>query len=295
MLSTLKNGSSAPITVEEFSFKGVRPDVQACRARGRHQTRLANRGHAYCQVGKTGQLFTTTNWTMCKDFVCEHAWLMAWWRLRKLTARATIHELLRSRCKAEQCIRDIEFTVARERAESQKTEQSSVKNMLREHLVAFKRFPLVDLWLSQYCGLSYGRLPRFKFLVLEGASRLGKSQLAINRFGHELTHVCNCQEVQEPNLRGFDRAKHRCIVYDEITWETVIRNKVLFQASAEGVHLRQSKCQQFAEWKFLYHVPMICCTNAWLLPADKTEHRDWLEANTVHVYIQSPCWDQSKS
>ena len=84
-----------------------------------------------------------------------------------MTARATIHELLRSRCKAEQCIRDIEFTVARERAESQKTEQSSVKNMLREHLVAFKRFPLVDLWLPQYCGLAYGRLPRFKFLVLE--------------------------------------------------------------------------------------------------------------------------------
>jgi len=129
---------------------------------------------------------------MCKDFVCEGAWLMAWWRLRKLTARATIHELLRSRCKAEQCIRDIEFTVARERAESQKTEQSSVKHMLREHLVEFKRFPLVDLWLSQYCGHYYGRRPRFKFLVLEGASRLGKTQLAISLFGHELTYVRTC-------------------------------------------------------------------------------------------------------
>jgi len=30
---------------------------------------------------------------------------------------------------------------------------------------------------------------------------------------------------------------------------------------------------------------MICCTNAWLRPADKTEHRDWLEANAVHVYL----------
>ena len=105
----------------------------------------------------------------CAMILCEHAWLMACGRLRILTAKATIHELLRSRCKAEQCIRDIEFTVARERAASRKTEQSSVKNMLTEHLVAFKRLPLVDLWLSQYCGLSYGRLPRFKFLVLEGA------------------------------------------------------------------------------------------------------------------------------
>ena len=124
-----------------------------------------------------------------------------------------------------------------------KYEQSSVKNMLREHLVACKRFPLLDLRLSPYGGLSYGRLPRLKFLVLEGASCVGKTQLAISLFGHELTYVCNCQEVQEPNLRGFDRAKHRCIVHDEITWETVIRNKVLFQASAEEVHLCQSKCQ----------------------------------------------------
>jgi hypothetical protein len=84
-------------------------------------------------------------------------------------------------------------------------------------------------------------------------------------------------------------------VYDEIAWETVIRNKIVFQASAEGVHLCQSKFQQFAEWKFLYHASMIYCTNAWLRPADKTEHRDWLEANAVHVYIQSPFWDQSKS
>ncbi len=91
--------------------------------------------------------------------------------------------------------------------------------MLTEHLVACKRFPLVDLWLSQYCGLSYGRLPRFKFLVLEGASRLGKTQLAVSLFGHELTYVCNCNEMQEPNLRGYGRAKHRCIVYDETTWE----------------------------------------------------------------------------
>ena len=86
--------------------------------------------------------------------MCEHAWIMAWWRLRKLTAKASINELLRSRCKAEQCIREIEFTVARERAETQKTEQATVKHMLREHLVAFKRFPLVDYWLAQYCGLS---------------------------------------------------------------------------------------------------------------------------------------------
>jgi hypothetical protein len=47
--------------------------------------------------------------------------------------------------------------------------------------------------------------------------------------------------MKEPNLQGFDRAKHRCIVYDEIAWGTVIRNTALFQASAEGLHLCQSK------------------------------------------------------
>jgi hypothetical protein len=31
---------------------------------------------------------------------------------------------------------------------------------------------------------------------LEGASRLGKTQLAITLFGHELAYVCNCQECK---------------------------------------------------------------------------------------------------
>ena len=56
----------------------------------------------------------------------------------KLTAKATIHELLRSRCKAEQRIREIDIMVARERAGTQDTEPATVKHMLREHLVAFK-------------------------------------------------------------------------------------------------------------------------------------------------------------
>ena len=124
----------------------------------------------------------------------------------QIDGQGHINELLRSRCKAEQCIREIEFTVAREQAETQKPEPTTVKHTLREHVVAFKRFPLVDYWLAQYCGLAYGRAPCFNHLVVEGAIRLGKTQLDINLFGHELTYVCNGQEVQEPKLRGFDRA-----------------------------------------------------------------------------------------
>ena len=59
------------------------------------------------KLAKLGQLFTTANWTMCNEILCKHAWLMAWWRFRKLTANANINELVRSKCKAEQCIRDI--------------------------------------------------------------------------------------------------------------------------------------------------------------------------------------------
>ena len=59
----------------------------------------------------------------------EHAWIMSWWRLVKLTAKATMHELIRSNCKAEQCSRDIEFTVARERVEARKSEQAAAKRI----------------------------------------------------------------------------------------------------------------------------------------------------------------------
>jgi hypothetical protein len=115
-------------------------------------------------------------------------------------------------------------------------------------------------------------------------------QLALSLWGSTVTYITNCQGVDEPNLTGFVRGVHKAIVFDEADWELIVRCKVLFQASCEGVHLRQSKCQQFSEWKFLYQVPMIICTNSWLQEGEETPHRDWLEANSVHVQIDSHVW-----
>ena len=79
---------------------------------------------------------------------------MAWWRSRILTPKANIYELRRAKCKAEQCIRTIELTVAMGRAEAQNTESTAAKHTLREHLVEFKRCPLADYWLAHYCRLT---------------------------------------------------------------------------------------------------------------------------------------------
>ena len=81
---------------------------------------------------------------------------------KKVVAKARINELIRSKRKAEPCVRKIEFTVARERSATKKPEQATTKNMLREHLVAFKLFPLVDDWLA---GLSEDHFVRILHLV----------------------------------------------------------------------------------------------------------------------------------
>jgi hypothetical protein len=65
---------------------------------------------------------------------------------------------------------------------------------------------------------------------------------------------------------------------------------MLFQSAVDGVQLMQSRCQQFARWRFLYQTAMIVCTNQWLADDERTDHRDWLRQNSVHVRVKESCY-----
>ena len=159
-------------------------------------------------------------------------------------------------------------------------------------------------------------------MVLEGPSSVGKTVLAKSFFGPDKTFYYNMQTAAEPDLRGFKIGHHKACVFDEITWGQVIKLKVLFQAGVDGVDLGVSQCNQFAYWRFLYGVAIICCTNEWLPPKraqrpnrggrrmshgqdaeDSPEEevlykgpevpacdREWLETNSVYQYIKERVW-----
>ena len=94
-------------------------------------------------------------------------------------------------------------------------------------------YALVDAWLEQ--GRACRR--RCRFLIIEGPSYVGKTQVVLNLFGPASCVDTNCSSTPEPDLRAFDSTKHRDILYVEAPCSLVLRNKKLLQAGATSVQL----------------------------------------------------------
>ena len=157
-------------------------------------------------------------------------------------------------------------------------------------LKKMKTIPVVDAWLSE---LSATR-DRKKFLVLNGPSRLGKTQFAISLFGLERTLEVNCASADHPPLRAFSPKNHKCVVFDEASTSMVVSNKRLFQSPNCQVIIGLSPTNMNAYPVYLNDAALIVCTNTWHheLAAMKDADAQWLRQNMVFVDVQSPLWDE---
>jgi len=164
-------------------------------------------------------------------------------------------------------------------------------------MLATQRKPFRDLtpeiceWKAQYEKHNYGKLSRFRVLVLDGPTKYGKTSWATSFFGEENTYVLNCQGVDAPALKDYmkTRAQWRAILYDEGNWSLVFRNKLLFQAGPKAVMLGQSPTGQYCYNVFVYMVPMIVCSNEFFKDCP-AEAREYLEENISFVKVTQPCW-----
>ena len=163
-----------------------------------------------------------------------------------------------------------------------------LNRLLEGVLQQFIEFPAIENWKLQYHPDVWGSVTRFKFLVLWGPSRMGKTEMAKSLFGSNYTFIANCQGVDEPNMQTFNPQLHRCILFDEATPEMIMKNKVLFQAGPSGVTLQESPTQMCARWIFLYQNPMIVCTNTWKHDEEWQGEFEWLRCNSVSIHITSP-------
>jgi hypothetical protein len=163
----------------------------------------------------------------------------------------------------------------------------------------FKEYPKVEEWRGQYLKQAvqqcmrkeHGtKMTRFKFLVLCGDSRWGKTRFGCHIFGCAQTFVAQCQGVAQPSLAGYDPRFHRAILLDEPGPSLVESCKVFLQAAIEGTDLYQSPTQRFSRWVWVYGVPIIICTNDWLEEKDDSKLARWIHANQVLVEVTEAMW-----
>jgi hypothetical protein len=176
--------------------------------------------------------------------------------------------------------------------EKEETERVRLKALtcLAHSRQTWRMVPPVILWRAQYETIK----DRYKFLVLEGPSGVGKTVFArtLVEEGKEVFEL-NCAGGCNFDLRQFRYQKHGLILFDEIHAGQVQGARKLFQAGVAPVQLGMSQTCMYAYEVFLHATRLVCCSNAWTssLAALPTDQQDWLHANSIHVYVDRQLWE----
>ena len=219
----------------------------------------------------------------------SHKMIIGFWRVRKLSHEQCIEDLLLSR--EPSCLRLISLVENVRIMETDKARGASracLLSLLVASLGAFRAHKNIDCFLAQFIEAQTKPCFRFKTLLLRGRSRMGKSQRAVSLFGVHGSLIVNCQGLNSslPSLRHFIRGQTLCIIFDEISAEQVLANKLIFQAGPWPVTLGQSACGQHAYTLDLYAIPMICCSNDFKTTVQdglSVEAADWISENILEA------------
>ena len=270
--------------LEAFAAK---PVLRVSTARGRSAEAAVHRMHCYPQWNKIGSVRRFDNFPRGFEFLCKSSWTLAAWQMRKLSTVEARREIIFSRDQVESTLQKLTAATDKEMESYCEAEKRKVQKLLEApgSLGNFKTIPLVEEWRLWYDRKYYGVLTRFKFLVLAGDSRYGKTRFACNLWGCARTFVANCQGVTQPSLMGYDPRLHRCILLDEPGPELVASCKVFLQAAVEGTEMFQSPTQRFVRWVWVYQVPIIICTNKWISWQDNSDLARWIRENQVLVEV----------
>ncbi len=218
--------------------------------------------------------------------------IMHLWQSKKMESSVAIGQVISSRDPGAQRAHEaIKWHDDRVREASESTRSALLMGHLTSHMRPVEQHSAIDEWRLQYEDDNWGKVRRFKLLLLRGASRTGKTMRAEAIFGAERTLILNCQglETHVPSFADLDRKKHLCVILDEVTEKQVLANKALMQCGPRPVTLGQSACNMFKYTVDCYQLAIVLCSNDFRTTCAEglktTEEQDWLCANIVDVPV----------
>ena len=269
-------------------------------------------GHYYCQAPKEGHVMHFSTCPVYKSIFPDSKMVITLWRTRKMCTESARSEVLLTRDRVPGVISMLDSTRSLEycaemdvqagRAEEKWARQpflapsESEREWIKQYAVVALLPYMSNERACEFCSSSdikeSAKKSRFKFLIYDGPSRMGKTELARAWFGVSRTMIANAQECATPNLRPMLTGKFNAILFDEGNWELCARNKALFQASTRAVELSQSQCNDRSYTLMVFRVPMIICSNDFWAGCLDDEIKNLIRENSFYVSVQKPVWQE---
>jgi hypothetical protein len=246
-------------------------------------------GYLYCVVEKFGQVFSYGNKRPFKDFLVQGQWALNLLQARKISLQYARELVLQSCHNVQKHLKELQLLEREHEKERVAAARRVAECGLAMQRKRWRSIAAVEEWHEQYGTEAF----RYKFLVLDGPSKLGKTQFA-KSFVESDEHLLelNCAAGQEPDLRGFRYGQHAVVLFDEIRAGIVARQRKLFQACAAEVQLGCSATNCHSYTVFLFRVKLVLCSNGWAASMQELPEEDqaWLRENMVYVPVQQPLW-----
>lgn len=277
---------------QQAFFEGSRPNLAAIVGGiFVNKNQATWNGAFYCTAEKVGSVFTAASKAPFKDYLVAGQWVMNLVQSEKLSL-VTARKYILSTChNVHRFLQDLD----RVHDEQMKTLILKAKQeatiVLRKAQRPFIQLRPVLEWQRQFDQLLW----RYRYLVLEGPTRMGKTAFAMNLCpsGLDVLEI-NCASGDEPDLRGYRYGLHGLLLFDEISPAQVARQRKLFQGSNAEVQLGCSSTNIYSYCVYVHAVRMVLCSNNWSdmikkLPAGDAE---WVINNSIHVMVDRPLFKE---
>lgn len=284
-------GKRRPIIIErqsDYSFQGCLPVLSGMAALRAHARANQNLALPYVLVPKIGCVFSAGSVALYKDVLVNPDWASNLLQQGKITPE-TAHQVIVACAKnVPRLLANLDGYRRAKQALVDRAALAAARAAVNGAFRPFRVVPEVDSWLR---GFSIQR-DRYPFLILEGPSKLGKTQFAESLAPPGRTLNIDCASATEPDLRQYRSEEVDSIIFDEAKAAMVIRAKRLFQAPMGMVNLGMSATNCNAYQVMVHRKRLIICSNTWSEEVALMSSSDaaWLTANAVHVRVRGALW-----
>ena len=265
-------------------FQGQGPNMSGVMGGVVRDTRAASfQGMLYTSSLKLGSVFSHATREPFTGYLVQPSWLMNLLQSQKISFD-TCREAVLSTCQnVGRYLKDLDQVEQHFRQKEIEAEVQRAQRVLAGRRRPFCNLPEVVEWRKQYDEDNF----RFRFLVLEGPSRFGKTQFVRSLVPEDQVLELSCSGGTPIDLKSFLRHKHKLVLFDEVEAPQVLALRKAFQAGPSPVQLGQSQTGMYTYWVFLYRVMFVLCSNTWTESLSKLKQGDanWIEQNQIHVAV----------